>query len=76
MVAEALSEDVDATRMLGALVDPDLDPDGIEWCAASSGSVSVVSLQRIPSTNDPSWPIRQLVSRPYCEPSSFHQRGV
>src|SRR5271169_6901557 len=48
----------------------------IEWCAARSSCLSVARDTRTPSTKQPLDEMCQVVSLPYCEPSSFHQRGV
>src|SRR5574344_105158 len=48
----------------------------IEWCSEMARSLSFTSEIFMPSTKLPSSVTEKCLSRPYCEPSSFHQDGV
>src|SRR5882724_9719479 len=48
----------------------------IEWWSARWSWSSVTRDTPTPSTRQPLSEIVQVVSLPYCDPSSFHQRGV
>ena len=75
MIAEPLAEDVDAAGVLRAVIDADAQADRVVLAEARACSISTFETCAL-STNEPRSEMRQVTSRPYCEPASFHQRGV
>ena len=74
VIAELLAEDIDAARPLRAFIDPDPQPDGVMLKQVQLGQRDVGRLQTVDA--GPGRETTQVVRWPYCEPSSFHQRGV
>ena len=73
VIAELLAEDIDAAQSLGALIDPDPQPDGVMVEQSQLGQRDVGRLRSVDA--GPSLEMTQVVRWPYCEPSSFHQRA-